>query len=276
MKTFTQVFHYKIVKELPIENLEGFKDHRRLRVFHQKGTTCVTCGKIGTRLIKGEGGGTFHWDIYTEDLYPLTVDHIIPVSIGGSDEMDNLQPMCAGCNFKKGNGIKRKNCWIPKGFVKCSLLPDLSTLIGKKIYKRTCDKRAKKIREAGIAEEIIIENSTNIYVKIVGKMSVYKLKTLFIRQDDEEEFVSIPDKSQLIRLNLLNCDLKLLIGKECFKKKKDGTTLYKLPGVIKEFKVNPFIDRMAVVVEGCDHSMYNLSQIWIHKRDVPLPELSLS
>jgi len=46
--------------------------------------------------------------------------------------------------------------------------------------------------------------------------------------------------------------------------------------VIKEFKVNPFIDRMAVVVEGCDYSMYNLSQILIYKADVPLLELSIS
>lgn len=32
----------------------------------------------------------------------LTVDHIVAVSIGGSDEMSNLQTLCQPCNSKKG------------------------------------------------------------------------------------------------------------------------------------------------------------------------------
>jgi hypothetical protein len=33
----------------------------------------------------------------------LTVDHIVPVSKGGSDQRSNLQPMCSFCNISKSN-----------------------------------------------------------------------------------------------------------------------------------------------------------------------------
>jgi 5-methylcytosine-specific restriction endonuclease McrA len=83
-----------------------FSTHRRLRVFHTHGTACSApgCNKVGVHLIKAKNtDGGFHVDIYTADFELMTIDHIIPKSKGGTNDLENLQPMCNSCNAKKAD-----------------------------------------------------------------------------------------------------------------------------------------------------------------------------
>ena len=177
-------FKYKIIKEIPITslNLKYFKEHRRLKVFCEKGTKCVECDKIGTRLILGlANNGQYHWDVYTEDLIPITVDHITPKSKGGGEELENKQPMCTYCNSNKGNGDKLNGSYghfckwprIKKGFTNIT-----KDCIGLDVWI----KKKKKFKPLGIISKTIINPHTNeLSAMIVGNdTSMYSLKYLFI------------------------------------------------------------------------------------------------
>lgn len=56
--------------------------HVRMLVFYRDGWKCKECGT-------------------TEDL---TVDHVVSVIAGGSDELGNFQALCRPCNSRKGGG----------------------------------------------------------------------------------------------------------------------------------------------------------------------------
>lgn len=47
----------------------------------------------------------------------LTVDHIKPIKLGGTDRLSNLQLLCYRCNFCKDNKIKRDRLWTVKNSV---------------------------------------------------------------------------------------------------------------------------------------------------------------
>lgn len=63
--------------------------YKRDQVFRRDGYTCRKCGAKGG--LHGTLGVQLH------------IDHIVPVAKGGTDEINNLQVLCAPCNTKKGS-----------------------------------------------------------------------------------------------------------------------------------------------------------------------------
>jgi hypothetical protein len=92
-------------------------DGWRLRMYAAKGVKCVKCGLEGTmfaveRHFNPNCSGTkYHLNLYhvhsSGQETMITVDHIIPKSRGGGNELANLQPMCFPCNTRKGNNLER-------------------------------------------------------------------------------------------------------------------------------------------------------------------------
>lgn len=107
------------ISKLPSKK-EFFKEvvtltSQRYKVYAVKGTTCVHCGLHGTffALEKSYAQDTkkYHFNLYGvnkrgEEIM-ITVDHIIPKSKGGSESLENKQPLCITCNNKKGDKLEK-------------------------------------------------------------------------------------------------------------------------------------------------------------------------
>lgn len=95
-----------VVEKFSLEKLSEYKDHRRLRVFFEKGVKCINpeCSREGTMLVetKYPHGGR-HMDVYADDGILMSVDHFIPKYYGGTDHILNLFPMCNLCNTEKAH-----------------------------------------------------------------------------------------------------------------------------------------------------------------------------
>jgi 5-methylcytosine-specific restriction endonuclease McrA len=65
----------------------------RATVVELHGMTCYLCHN-----------GIPSW---VEPLHPsaLTIDHVVPLKLGGTEDLDNLRPAHRRCNLKKGSRL---------------------------------------------------------------------------------------------------------------------------------------------------------------------------
>lgn len=83
---------------------------KTLKTFKRWGTNCAKCGLIGEVFEERQTVRRSHLRLYgiKQDKFILmTKDHIIPLSKGGSNHIDNMQTMCEVCNINKGDFLEQ-------------------------------------------------------------------------------------------------------------------------------------------------------------------------
>lgn len=73
-----QINHH--TRRARLENKGSFSKEEWLTLLLCTGGACLGCGS----------------------LEPVTMDHVVPISRGGSNTIDNIQPLCLSCNLSKG------------------------------------------------------------------------------------------------------------------------------------------------------------------------------
>lgn len=80
---------------------------KKLLTFKQS-IICASCESKGSYFLllrNPHAKGRASLELFTDDNKLLTRDHIMPRSLGGSNDMSNSQTMCLTCNSKKGSKV---------------------------------------------------------------------------------------------------------------------------------------------------------------------------
>lgn len=88
-----QVYHRNYVKRHP-ENIAHLKARRYAREKQAEGSHTL----LEWQRLKISFGNKC---ANCKEIKPLTKDHIKPLSLGGTDYITNIQPMCRNCNSRK-------------------------------------------------------------------------------------------------------------------------------------------------------------------------------
>lgn len=99
--------------------------------------------------------GSIHWDFYTDDDQMMTLDHIKPKKLGGTNNIKNLQPMLLDLNSRKGHSLTYEKKYLER--VEKKQIEELP--------QSTRAHHKKQIKDSGKREFI-----RPMFEKIVGKI----------------------------------------------------------------------------------------------------------
>ena len=108
-------------KKKRTQGMHWIRDAKRLAIYLRDGLACGYCGSGVERGIR------------------LTLDHLIPYSIGGSNDQSNLITCCLGCNSARGT--KKFASFVKEN----NSVVDAASIIA---HIRRCTKRTIRLAES--------------------------------------------------------------------------------------------------------------------------------
>ena len=67
---------------------------------------CLSCGRTEGEKVKRPWTSKEGWNFYYTYITKLCADHVLPLSLGGPDKLENIQVLCTSCNTSKRSQIE--------------------------------------------------------------------------------------------------------------------------------------------------------------------------
>lgn len=89
--------------------LKWNRENREMKNFHTAQREAILKGAMGSHTfeewieVKKQFGNRCAMCGIHESEAPLTQDHIVAITKGGTNDIGNIQPLCRSCNSRKGN-----------------------------------------------------------------------------------------------------------------------------------------------------------------------------
>ena len=91
-------------KDYKIKNREKIKANNQINRVKRKGAIGSFSGKEWLNILEKYNFRCVFCGVH-DSISKMTVDHITPLSKGGTNYIENIQPLCFKCNRKKGNRV---------------------------------------------------------------------------------------------------------------------------------------------------------------------------
>lgn len=146
---------------------------KTLKTFKRWGTNCSKCGLVGEVFKELQTTYCSHLKLYgikQDKSILMTKDHIIPLSKGGSNHIDNMQTMCEVCNLYKSDKVESD---FEVEYSLRNIKDFILNKYGKLESKRPIKDFHNIINVLGIdKDDFMLRSSYNIVIDIIDHMRV--------------------------------------------------------------------------------------------------------